>query len=1173
MKARAMVLGCILLLALVLSPAKFTAQARPTGQAAAEPPHPRRFYGPPEFSNSPAPVSGLAEFEAQAGNLSWTTMVFEIFTDLGWDIAYQDGINQEFLLTHNAAVDLTPSLSPDGFQVAYGTKDAGNYRLTILDMVSAEHRYLTGVSGDAVAPSWSPDGSRIAFEWDLNGNSDIWVINTDGSGLTRLTSDPDYDGMPDWSPDGTMLAFVSHRSGGYRVYSMNVDGSNPVQLSFQPYSGDPAWSPDGTMIAYDADGDQDGWFELWMMEADGKNQVMVARSTSTFDYLMGSWSPDGKKLAYSSLEWSLYDSEWYLIAISLQAVEYTSGWTVLLSSQEAAMSPDWISMDRIVPTSQVLPLPRFARPGVKVSWTGQDLGGSEISYYDIQTRDLAGGSWLDWLAGTNQTSASLKKTGGHTYQLRSRAQDAALHLESWPEAADAVVTLYNWMIAGQVRNNRGAPVINPSVQASGGPFYSAPTGLTGSYQVYVADAASSYTSDWQKSGYGDLPVTSFPGKLDAAKDPVLPPAGDLIANGNFESAGLNPDWSAGGDFPPGQDSLTDFTGSKGAWLGEKNLLPFNDTFETWPYDDDEILGYYLEVDDEGRVHLAWSDLNTLFFGIKKEGVWEYGPSSIPGTTNSNGRTASLQVSASGVDHLAWSDGNNVYYRRYDHGVWGAVEQVSNSIEPASKPRLHLGPDGTVQMVYAGSNFWIYSRRMPNGAWSAEPTICNGDNELSIVQDTFDRVHIACYNLSAYIWREPDGQWQRDDIPLGHPRMVVKITEDGIVHASGSTNNQFLVYAYHLPGTGWSDQEFIHLEDAATLNMEIDPNGLARLIAGFSLGDEYKVFFRRISKDSWSAPVSITGLNFNDDIFYQIGSDGVDHVIREEPFSYFQRQPDADWTLVQEILGREYYRMIGFIDANNQPYTFGQESSVYVYAGPPLAGLNGSSLLTQTVTIPADLPAPTLSYLLDYSGAPSAPASGFLLTLDEGTSRTELNHLSASTTGWTHQWHDLSAWAGQTVTLTFQVDSAAGYYQTHASLDDVSLGAAHPSLWVRGSGSRFARPGEQLRYSIQFGAYSGPLAPNAVLTADLPSGWTFLSADPAPQVSGSQLTWEPGDLAGGSSPQAIQLNLECQSSVPLFSDLSIPVEIHSDLSEIDLEDNHASLQVLAAYPAFLPYVLR
>jgi Tol biopolymer transport system component len=105
------------------------------------------------------------------------------------------------------------------------------------------------------------------------------------------------------------IAFMSLRDGGFwdpEIYVMDPDGSNRMNLSNNPtgprrrwLQGDyyPAWSPDGAKIAFSSLRFPD--FEnrhIYVMDADGSNQI---RLTNNWDR-NPAWSPDGSKIAFAS---------------------------------------------------------------------------------------------------------------------------------------------------------------------------------------------------------------------------------------------------------------------------------------------------------------------------------------------------------------------------------------------------------------------------------------------------------------------------------------------------------------------------------------------------------------------------------------------------------------------------------------------------------------------------------------------------------------------------------------------------------------------------------------------------------------------------------------------------------------------------------------------------------
>jgi Tol biopolymer transport system component len=100
-------------------------------------------------------------------------------------------------------------------------------------------------------PSWSPDGAKILFTSYRAGGGELFAMNADGSGVTQLTHNSLYDRHPKWSPDGTQIAYESYVGGNWEIMLMRADGSRARQLTHKPADDfEPDWSPDSKMIAW-----------------------------------------------------------------------------------------------------------------------------------------------------------------------------------------------------------------------------------------------------------------------------------------------------------------------------------------------------------------------------------------------------------------------------------------------------------------------------------------------------------------------------------------------------------------------------------------------------------------------------------------------------------------------------------------------------------------------------------------------------------------------------------------------------------------------------------------------------------------------------------------------------------------------------------------------------------
>lgn len=106
-----------------------------------------------------------------------------------------------------------PLSSPDGRRVVY----VGERRLgpppsssvpdiAVIRADGSEQRWLTRDSGIDLSPTWSADGSQVAFANDLSytrewrSGDELFVVGVDGRRRRRLTRNEAYDIHPAFSP-------------------------------------------------------------------------------------------------------------------------------------------------------------------------------------------------------------------------------------------------------------------------------------------------------------------------------------------------------------------------------------------------------------------------------------------------------------------------------------------------------------------------------------------------------------------------------------------------------------------------------------------------------------------------------------------------------------------------------------------------------------------------------------------------------------------------------------------------------------------------------------------------------------------------------------------------------------------------------------------------------------
>jgi len=180
--------------------------------------------------------------------------------------------------------------------------------------------------------------------------------------------------------------------------------------------------------------------------------------------------------------------------------------------------------------------------------------------------------------------------------------------------------------------------------------------------------------------------------------------------------------------------------------------------------------------------------------------------------------------------------------------------------------------------------------------------------------------------------------------------------------------------------------------------------------------------------------------------------------------------------------------------------------------------------------------------------------------------------TTNTDVWTHRWFDLPPWAGQAITLTFNLHQTAGDPIRWVYLDEVTLGSAYPDLWVSKDGP-IARPaGEQVIYAITYGNRGGALASGVHITDTLPTELSFIDAS-VPPVTTLPLVWEVGDVPAKSGPFTITVTATVDPAAPLFTTLTNTVSIEAVSPELETFNNTAQVATFIGYRIYLPVLMR
>lgn len=153
-------------------------------------------------------------------------------------------------------------------------------------------------------PSWSSDHRRIVFEgYDMKNRMDIYIIDINGGNLKRLNCQlRTRSFQPMWSPDDKDILFRAQpaKGKGSALHVMDANGANVRQVGPLGSSWG-SWSPDGKRIAFSSltekwkEGDP---IELCVMNADGSGFRQLTNKQGQNE--AADWSPDGRTLVFNS---------------------------------------------------------------------------------------------------------------------------------------------------------------------------------------------------------------------------------------------------------------------------------------------------------------------------------------------------------------------------------------------------------------------------------------------------------------------------------------------------------------------------------------------------------------------------------------------------------------------------------------------------------------------------------------------------------------------------------------------------------------------------------------------------------------------------------------------------------------------------------------------------------
>lgn len=294
----------------------------------------------------------------------------------------------------NVRAASSPSLAPDGSQLAFRSSTTGKPQLWAVDATSGWPHQLT--FGESVTfNEWSPTGEWILYGSDRGGNEreGFYLINADGTRERELLSPSEaFRSFGGFSADGAKIAYSSTQRNGrdFDIYTLDV-ASGEEKRVYEGYFGFfvEAWSPDGTSLVLSETRGEDANNMYLLDLATGEAEVLFKPEVAAA-YSGVSWKPDG--------------SGFYV------ATDQDREFAGLAYYDLAGQTLDWLA----TPNHDVENV-TLSRDGRYLTWTTNEGGYSGlhvrdvIAGADVAVPEIPAGIYtLDWAHGAPVASLQIR---------------------------------------------------------------------------------------------------------------------------------------------------------------------------------------------------------------------------------------------------------------------------------------------------------------------------------------------------------------------------------------------------------------------------------------------------------------------------------------------------------------------------------------------------------------------------------------------------------------------------------------------------------------------------------------------------------------------------------------------------------------------------------------------
>jgi TolB protein len=253
-----------------------------------------------------------------------------------WQCDY-DGFNAK-QITAEGDYCITPIFYPSRHnqpaQFLFVSYKKGPSKIFISSLEHSNPRPFIELRGNQLLPTLSKDRSKIAFICDASGRADLFIqpIHPErgllGKPIQAYTFPSSVQASPTFSPDGKKIAFVSDKNKQPRIYVITTPhyalGRNLPEATClthkNPENTSPSWSPDGKKLAYSAK--TDGIRQIWIYDFETEQEYQLTTGASHKENPC--WAPNNLHIVFNTADNS--SSELYLTNLNQKKpIKITNG--------------------------------------------------------------------------------------------------------------------------------------------------------------------------------------------------------------------------------------------------------------------------------------------------------------------------------------------------------------------------------------------------------------------------------------------------------------------------------------------------------------------------------------------------------------------------------------------------------------------------------------------------------------------------------------------------------------------------------------------------------------------------------------------------------------------------------------------------------------------------------